>query len=274
MNNLKRLFCSVLILVTFGLGNSFAQKVREENKPLILFLGTYHFNNPGADIVNPEVDDVLSARRQKEILEINNLLKKFAPTMIGIEQVPESTVIGERYDQFVQGKYELGRNEIYQIAFRLGKDLGHPRLYQIDSNGTYPYGAVQDFARIGNQTETFDKTRTFFEKGNDEFNERQKTQTMRESLLFMNQAGEIEKEQAAYLRYVKIGSGRLYPGADLLTAWYQRNLRIFANITRMEAKAGDRILVLIGAGHLALLRQFAKDSGDYKLIEVKDYLGK
>lgn len=263
------------ILFVFAISsNSFAQTNEAEKRPIILFVGTYHFNSSGADVVNPQVDDILSAKRQKEIQEVNALLKKFAPTNIGIEQTADNTVIGERYGQFLQNKYELGRNEIYQIAFRLGKDSGLKQLFQIDSNGTFPYGAVQDFAKLNNQTDIFDASATFFEKNNDEFNVMQKTKTIRELLLFMNEPKQIENGQAAYLRYAKIGSGRLYPGVDLLTAWYQRNLRIFANISRMNVQANDRILILIGAGHLALLRQFAKESGDYRVVDVKDYLGK
>lgn len=262
-----------LILLLVGLSNSFAQTNKAE-KATILFVGTYHFNSSGADIVNPDVDDVLSAKRQKEILEVNALLKKFAPTKIGIEQTPETEIIGERYRQFLQGKYELGRNEIYQIAFRLGKDSGHQQLYQIDSNGTFPFGAVEDFAKISGQKEMVDELNKGYQKSNEEFNAKLKTSTIRELLLFLNETEQIDKDQAAYLQFAKIGAGRLYPGVDLLTAWYQRNLKIFANITRMNTQPKERILILIGAGHLALLRRFAKESGDYKVEDVKDYLEK
>ncbi len=271
---MKKLIYLIVLFLLAGMSNSFAQTNESIKRPTILFVGTYHFNNPGADVVNPEADDVLSAKRQKEIQEVNALLTKFAATKIGIEQTPETAIIGERYRQYLQNKYELGRNEIYQIAFRLGRDSNLKQPYQIDSNGTFPYGAVEDFAKLNNQNNIFDESKDFFEKTNAEFNARQKTMTVRELLLFMNEPKEIDKGQAAYLRYAKIGADRLYPGVDLLTAWYQRNLRIYANISRMQAQPNDRILILIGAGHLAHLRQFARDSGEFNIVEVKDYLGK
>jgi hypothetical protein len=44
----------------------------------------------------------------------------------------------------------------------------------------------------------------------------------------------------------------IYAGADLVTNWYKRNLRILANVARItDFKAHDRVLLLIGAGHLA-----------------------
>ena len=42
--------------------------------------------------------------------------------------------------------------------------------------------------------------------------------------------------------------------------WYKRNLRIFANINRITEPGRDRVLVIIGAGHLKLLKEFAAHS--------------
>ncbi len=33
----------------------------------IMILGTYHMDNPGSDAVNFEADDVLTAKRQREL---------------------------------------------------------------------------------------------------------------------------------------------------------------------------------------------------------------
>jgi hypothetical protein len=72
---------------------------------------------------------------------------------------------------------------------------------------------------------------------------------------------------------LKVGIGDEYPGVDSKTAWYNRNLRIFANIQRIAEKPGERILVGIGAGQLPILRNAAMSSPEYDLVEVGRYLG-
>ncbi|MFC7677340.1 hypothetical protein [Paenibacillus sp. GCM10028914] len=44
-------------------------------KPKILLLGTFHMG-PTPDMITTEVDDLLSAKRQQEILEVVELIKK------------------------------------------------------------------------------------------------------------------------------------------------------------------------------------------------------
>jgi hypothetical protein len=51
----------------------------------ILILGTYHMANPGHDILNMSADDVLSPKRQAEIGELLEALKRFKPTKIAME---------------------------------------------------------------------------------------------------------------------------------------------------------------------------------------------
>ena len=50
------------------------------------------------------------------------------------------------------------------------------------------------------------------------------------------------------------GAGDDQPGVELLTAWYKRNFTLCARIAQ-QAKPGDRMLVMFGAGHAFLLRQ-------------------
>src|SRR5689334_1114361 len=54
-------------------------------RPEILVLGTYHMVNPGHDLYNMQADDVQSPKRQQEIAELIETLKKFHPTKVAIE---------------------------------------------------------------------------------------------------------------------------------------------------------------------------------------------
>ncbi|MEW6736827.1 MAG: DUF5694 domain-containing protein, partial [Acidobacteriota bacterium] len=70
----------------------------------------------------------------------------------------------------------------------------------------------------------------------------------------------------------RIGLGDQYPGANWVQYWYGRNLKIFVNLMRITESPDDRILVIIGAGHLKLLKQFAEESGSFVLENPLKYL--
>ena len=62
-------------------------------------------------------------------------------------------------------------------------------------------------------------------------------------------------------------------GPDFVTGWwFNRNLRIFRNIQRIDASKNDRIFVLYGTGHMNLLNIFFEASPEYKLLNINDYL--
>ena len=42
------------------------------------------------------------------------------------------------YGEYVKGKYKLGRNEIYQVGFRIAGQMKLPKLYAVDS---WPFSA-------------------------------------------------------------------------------------------------------------------------------------
>src|SRR5215210_6046828 len=94
---------------------------QQDAKPEILVLGTFHMANPGRDVVNTQVDDVLSPKRQKEMTHLVEVLKKFRPTKIAIESNVGSKRTPQEYANYVAGKYVLSRNEIDQLGYRLAK---------------------------------------------------------------------------------------------------------------------------------------------------------
>ena len=62
-----------------------AVKTTSAKKARVLVLGVFHMANPGKDMFNLQVDDVLAPKRQKELSELAETLKKFQPTKIALE---------------------------------------------------------------------------------------------------------------------------------------------------------------------------------------------
>ena len=113
----------------------------------VLVLGVFHMANPGRDIVNTQVDDVLAPKRQAEIAELIAALKKFRPTKIAVEATFDDDVTAKRYADYLAGTHTLTRNETQQIGFRLAKELGHKTLFAVDADGEFPFPRLVDYAK-------------------------------------------------------------------------------------------------------------------------------
>ena len=83
----------------------------------------------------------------------------------------------------------------------------------------------------------------------------------------LNSPEYMREDHRFYLRLASLGQ----EPALWVQWWYGRNLAIFLNILRVAEK-GDRLLLIIGAGHGYLLRCLAKESGELALCDVRRYL--
>lgn len=93
--------------------------IAPEGPPIeVVVLGTFHFANPGQDIANIQVDDVLAPKRQAEIARIRDGLARFKPTKIAVEaqRRQPGTNFSERYPLFRAGKMEPSANEVVQLG--------------------------------------------------------------------------------------------------------------------------------------------------------------
>lgn len=234
-------------------------------RPEILVLGTYHTANPAHDVYSVHVDDVLSPRRQQEIAELIEVLKKFHPTKIAIESTGSRRV--EQYSDYLLGKYALSANEIDQIGFRLAKELGHQTVYPVDQDGDFPYEHLVNYAKANGLEEKLNALAPQV-KDEESF---LRSHTVLENLEHCNSDSEVAKGVAFYYALVPFGDRFDYAGPDLLAAWYQRNIRIYHNIVKLIETPNDKILVIYGAGHLGWLRQNASNDPTVKLRKLEEF---
>lgn len=94
-----------------------------------------------------------------------------------------------------------------------------------------------------------------------------KTTSLLDYLQYLNTEEAHHYDYGTYLvDDFKLGE---FQGADnLSTYWYNRNLRIFRKLQDMTESSEDRIVVIIGNAHAALLRQFLSYSPEYEFIEL------
>jgi hypothetical protein len=231
----------------------------------ILILGSYHMDNPNLDSVNTQADDILSDQRQKEIAELVEKLARFNPTKIAIEAAYGNTSWADQYRRYVAGEYKLGRNEIEQIAFRVAKRMNVETLYPVDypmfMSGLTPGEVEQPKTKKTEPLPLSESDRLL------------RRSTVTEFLRYLNDEKKIQADHAGYMEMLLPNDNpAIYARADLVTNWYKRNLRIFANLCRITEFPNDRILLVIGSGHLKILKDFARDAPQFCLVDTLTFL--
>lgn len=99
----------------------------------VMVLGTYHFGNPGRDMVNVKVDDVTSPRRQRELDALAQALLAFRPTRVMVEiQRPGPSYDVPEFAGFSLATLTTSRNEIAQIGYRVAALAHLPSVQGID----------------------------------------------------------------------------------------------------------------------------------------------
>jgi hypothetical protein len=268
----------------------------------VMLLGVYHFDNPGMDTHNMTIDDYFSERRQKEIKEVVSKLAEFKPTKILIELTPENQpILDSLYALYSNGSITLkeipkGKNEVYQLGFRLAKQMGLSTPIAIDYHG-YWLGDYVDFI-----ADTLEYTQ-YLEQQKQQAQEvasRSKAyekNTVSQNLLatnswesiidnhyyYNNTAIDIRDKKGIMFNYQEKETeidGLPYfmrsfdfnnIGVEMIAEWYKRNLLIYRNILD-QSKKDDRILIIYGSGHIRYLHQMLSDNPDFKIIDPTKYL--
>lgn len=226
----------------------------------VLVLGVYHMANPGHDIFNTQADDVLSPKRQAEMAQLIEVLKRFRPTKIAVEADAWSDRVPKAYADYLAGKHELTRNEIEQVGFRLAKELGHKTVYSVDADGDFPYQRLVNYAKGSGRAKELEAVMAEIGDRVKAQNQYLSTHTVLETLLFMNADEKVAQDVSSYYRMAHFGEQGDWAGPDLVADWFRRNMRIYGNVVRLADSPNERVLVIYGAGHLGWLRQdFASD---------------
>lgn len=297
---LMMLLAAGLFMVGTATSNDQTDSTREDieqitQKPTIMILGSSHLANDGLDVYNTKMDDVLAPKRQREIQQLVEQLKEFKPTKIALERDEKTHGAGTQteYQGYLNGSYELKKNEHDQIGFRLAKQMGHSKLYCVDYRIDYrkddPFMPWDDFNR------DLIRYRGFAKKNNLEhllppaptnegkiiqdengvtWIEPEKYISIIDMYVRDNGPEGRSESHQRYIRWIaRVGLGDEYPGANWVAHyWYDRNLKIFVNLTRITESADDRIMLIIGAGHVYLVQQFFEESGDYIVESPLKYL--
>lgn len=245
----------------------------------IMTLGVFHFAYHNLDVVTTEKKNqisVLEEPYQSEIIAISKSIEKYNPTIIAIEMIPEKQhKIDSMFLLYKSDKLILGKDEIDQLAFRLGKDLNLNKINCVNDFGKH----YDNIVSIFNDSIRSSRFEDYFLKSRDTIYGRpptgEKVSSIIDDLYERNRPEIIKEDLAVYLsnpfKYEEQPGD--FTGVDFETGrWFNRNLRIFRNIQRIPHTSDDRILLIFGAGHLNLLNIFFDASNEFEFVSPLPYL--
>jgi hypothetical protein len=267
-----------------------------------MILGVYHFNNPGMDTYNLEIDDYFTQKRQAEIREVVELLAQYKPNKIFVEFLPsqqgrlDSLFALYESNRLLLKDIQDGRNEVYQIGFRLAKQLGIKNILAVDHSGAYlaPY---VDFIADTLSLKSYQEYNVDYEQQMQSRQLNFTQNTVKENLIYLNEWQQILNNHNYYnnvaitvkdtsdvmFSYKEVNQEidglpylmRSYDfnniGVELANEWYKRNLFIYRNILE-QSEVNDRILIIFGNGHVRHLKQFLDDNPNFNLVDSNNFL--
>lgn len=247
--------------------------IRSSEKTQVLNFGTFHFGyTPDATTV--EFDEHNDENR-RQAHEIAIKIAEFKPTIILVECEPKlNEEIANLYSKYLENpKMKLENpTEVELLAFEIGRLSATEKIYGIDHQMAYNYNIGE---HIDNSVDKiwYDSYFTDPNKFYPEVNVNLEDLSLFEKLKVMNKNIYLDwmiAENADMLTHA--GTDDNFEGADEAAKYYQRNLRMYTEMNRLDIKPTDRVFILMGASHTAFFRDFISRSPKYEMVNTFDYL--
>ncbi len=235
-------------------------------------MGVFHFENPMQDLVKTNQINVMMPENQQYLEQLTDRMSQFMPTVVMLEFDPANgKAIQEEYDQYLKDGFSLPSNEIYQIGFRVAKKSKLTTVHTFDEQ-TIEWNAQPLFDYMeAHDPETKSKFEALIEQIAKETELAHATMSLSELLVDANHEQKDSLNKYLYLFTNSMGAGQNFEGADAAASWWHRNFRMYANVQKYAAP-GERVLVIGGLGHTAILKDLLKIDLDRESVDIIQYL--
>ncbi|WP_407402053.1 DUF5694 domain-containing protein [Chryseobacterium sp.] len=267
-------FLSIFIQISFA---SAQEKVK------VILLATYHFNNPGNDMMKVKERNILTKENQQDLDEVVNKIYKssYKPDQIFVESnFNAKKELNTNYQLYLKNEYNKFTDtikqerwkryyiegETFQLGFRLAKKLKHQELYPIDSLIEMRFDIL--LKKVNNNPtlkKEFDKVNLSMKDNCLEQN------NLMNVFLCMNDESKLDNNLGFYINFAnKIMIDKEYFGSNLVADWYKRNLIMYSNIQNQIKPDTKNIFVLVGSGHAAIIKDFFKIDKNFELVDLTE----
>jgi hypothetical protein len=248
----------------------------------ILMMGTFHYNNPGADVVQVKSFDILSDSAQEELEVITDRIKRFAPSQIFVEwKYDRQEKLDSLYALYLSGNYfdneELSdfyrKNEIFQMAFRAGEKLGLKRIVAVDYPYTdFPYGDMMSSIEKAGQSDLEESFTVLIQEFTVGFDELITSgATLEEMYSYLN-SQELRQLDLGFYTHLATQAGSVddFDGPLLSSEWFKRNLCTWSLIQKGTLPEDERVMILLGSSHVAMIDLFLKGNKEWTPVELSE----
>jgi hypothetical protein len=250
----------VLIYVSL-LRSSYADAAPDagEAKAQVSILGVFHFSNPGLDVVKTKKANVLEPDNQAYLASFSERIALgLKPTKVLVEcNRKNQASIDDKFSRYLRGTYQLNVNEVEQLGFRVAKASSaevicfDEREVHWQAGDLFSYMKEHD-AKAQARFDSLIKDMTNVS------NHMHAELSLKDILKKLNSKNLDRANKWSYIATNDVGAETNFYGADATASWWHRNFRMYANIQK-AASAGERVLVIAGQGHTAILRDILDD---------------
>lgn len=250
-----------------------AFSVQAQDRPAeVMLFGVFHFANPGLDVVQVDQADVSTTDNQAYLAGLAERLCEFRPTVILLEfdraREPE---MEEQFNAYRSGQAELSVNENQQIGFRVARECGVEEIHGFDESEIgWNAGPMFEYLEESEPEllQSFNAEISRLEAAEEEAH---RNLDLRELLIRANDPERDRINKDLYLLTNVAGARSGFEGADATARWWHRNFRMYANIQHY-ATPGERVLVVAGQGHTAILRDLLEIDGRIESQDIRPFL--
>jgi hypothetical protein len=264
---------TVAVLAAFVLlFMSLVCNAQDRDPAQVMLFGVFHFSNPGLDVVKTDQINVMTDENQAYLEELTARISEFNPTRVLLEFEPSrEDRVQDEFGQYLGGSFQLSSNENHQLGFRIAAKSDAETVHGYDHRGVH-WAAEPLFEYLqDNDAETQARMNALIAEITEEMQEAHATLTLKELLLQSNDPKRDRENRGSYLLTNHVGTDDNFVGADAAASWWHRNFRMYAIVQR-HAQPGERVLVIGGQGHIAILRQLLEDDADRQAVDVTPYL--
>jgi hypothetical protein len=258
---------SFIILFIISL-SSFAQQKE------IVLMGTIHLKPSSLDMYKNKEIDLNSSKRKAEIKYVVDKIVQYHPSKILVEwPKADQAQLDSIFNLYLSGNYKLKKNERDLFAFQACKALNVKPIAITHSYAGFSPDSAKSFAEKNNQKNIIENLNNIASKFMQTIDSNLANMSLKDFLLWANSSNAINTNASFYSQYfASIGNHENYVGADVLTEWYKSNIYIHSNILKAIDETDQKILVIYGQGHMAILHHLLESNKAYKIKSLDKVL--